>query len=79
MINRNRVNMKTARLILAIGLIGVALAGLSNIVGAGYFLYLWGACDVAAKLAAWTAFKVWISMILVGIVMYGISFFTLQR
>ena len=57
-------------LIRIISLIGIALLALSNIVGIGYFLYLWGALSMAFGMAAWTAFKVWISIMAVGFTLF---------
>jgi hypothetical protein len=53
------------RLLLAIG---IFIGSLANIIGLGYLLYLWGGEGLAFGLAAWSAFKVWISIIIMAIV-----------
>jgi len=55
-------------------IIGMVILGLVNIVGIGITLYLWGATGMAFGLALWTAFKFWISGIVIGFGFVGLSF-----
>ena len=55
--------------------IGFTLLLLANIGGIGYGLYLWGGTGMAFGLAAWTAFKVWITMIVSGVASLILSVF----
>ena len=49
-------------------IIGTVLVVSANVVGIGYGIYLWGVQEMALGLAAWTAFKIWIIMIVVGLI-----------
>ena len=48
--------------------IGVFLLVASYVIGIGYGLYLWGGEGVAFSVAVWTAFKLWMEVIVVAIV-----------
>jgi hypothetical protein len=49
-------------------ILAIVLFVLANVTGIGYGLYLWGGVGLAFSVAAWSAFKVWITMVLVGFV-----------
>lgn len=53
--------------------IGVILLITGNIIGIGYGLYLWGGTGMAFGLAAWTAFKLWASIMSSGFVLFLIG------
>lgn len=55
-------------------IISVALLFLANISGIGYFLYLWGACNLAIGASAWSAFLLWIKMLAGGVVGFVLAF-----
>jgi len=56
--------------------IGVLLGVLANVTSIGYGLYLWGGEGVAFGLALWTAFKLWISIVLTALlaIIFGLFF-----
>ena len=49
-------------------IIGIILGVTANIIGIGYGLYLWGGEGLAFGLAVWTAFKLWVGIILTALV-----------
>jgi hypothetical protein len=53
-----------------LGVIGLVVLGLANVVGIGYGLYLWGSVGNPLGVAAWTAFVLWLKMIAVGLVLF---------
>lgn len=58
------------------GIIGIVILIFANIGGIGYFLYLWGGIGTPFALAAWTAFKVWITGIIIGFALFLIALFS---
>lgn len=55
--------------IFALAVIILLLTGIfGNVISIGYFLYLWGAAEVAISLAAWSAFILWLKLIGVAFV-----------
>lgn len=61
---------KKAKIGLILMKIGLILMVFANVVGIGYGLFLWGSQGVVFSLAVWTAFKVWISMIISGVFLW---------
>ena len=53
--------------------IGIALMAFGTITSIGYFLYNWGALDLALGLSAWNAFVLWIQMIGGGLILFVLS------
>jgi hypothetical protein len=51
-------------------ILGIIILGLSNIVGIGYGLYLWGALGNPFSTSAWISFVLWIKMILTGLLVF---------
>ena len=66
--------MKTIGLIL--GVIGLIVLGLANIIGVGYAFYLWGSQDVPLNTSLWTAFVLWAKLIGTGLVLFFIGLFS---
>ena len=63
------------KVMVIIGIIGLIVIGLANVVGIGYGLYLWGAVGTPLSASVWSAFLLWIKMILGGLVLFIISVF----
>ena len=53
--------------------IGYIIAGSSTIVAGGYGLYLWGSVGLAINVSAWTAFVLWVKMLIVGLIMVALG------
>ena len=53
--------------------IGIALMAFGTITSIGYFLYNWGALDLALGLSAWNAFVLWVQMIGGGFILFVLS------
>ncbi len=49
-------------------IVGSVIAGLATVTGIGYGLYLWGALGGALGVSMWTAFVLWLQMIVGGFV-----------
>jgi hypothetical protein len=60
--------MKNLGFILVV--IGVIMLAVGNIGGIGYGLYLWGGTGMELGLAAWTAFKFWLTWGIIGLVSF---------
>ena len=43
--------------------IGLTLAAMANVAAIGTLLYVWATQDVGFAMAAWTAFKLWLTFI----------------
>ncbi len=56
-----------------IAMIAIIVLAFTTIGSIGYGLYLWGGTGMALGLAAWTAFKVWITVGAVALVTLLIS------
>ena len=57
-------------------IIGIILGITANIICISYGLYLWGGEGLAFGLAVWTAFKLWLNIILAALatIAFGIMF-----
>ena len=49
--------------------IGIFVLIIANITGIGTFLYQWGKLDLELGISAWSAFVIWIQMIIAGVVL----------
>lgn len=49
-------------------ILGWILIGLSTIAGIGYGLYQWGGEGLPLSVSAWMGFKVWVVMVIGGLV-----------
>ena len=61
------------------GIIGMIIISLANVSAIGYGLYLWGGTGMALGLAVWTAFKFWIAGIVIGLVLFLTSAFSIIK
>ena len=61
------------------GIIGMIIISLANVGAIGYGLYLWGGTGMALGLAVWTAFKFWIAGIVIGLVLFLTSAFSIIK
>ena len=67
--------MKFCDFLVVLAVIGLIIAGLANVIGVGYGLYLWASVGMLFKTALWKAFVVWMYMIFGGIGLFLIGTF----
>ena len=61
------------------GILGIILLALGNIGSIGYGLYLWGGTGMVFALAAWTAFKVWMVVMVLGLGLFLNAMFNANK
>ncbi len=61
---------KYSKVLSVLPVLGLIILAFGNIISIGYGLYLWGVTEITFSLAVWLGFKLWITMIVSGIVLF---------